>query len=759
MGIKSVETTVRRDNFKTNLAVANNEVQDTINKLQRLKRDIEKCSFQDLKLNDNVEQTVTLSLACLAELTRNKHRFDWWHEQRASIVKRLEYFLEFRQAEIRAAVRNEALKSARAVKELREKCSTKKVALERAVMRREVALASQKTEVSENKRAQDLANITQGRLSDEQEEGKRVAETLRQTQLQHRNSTALHRAADMRWNEACKHANDEQKRAAEAKHSAITMVNRAAELLAEEQAVEAPPDYTDDLMEKIHNAMDRRKDLQEKVARSRALKEKARLQSLQLQHTVDKLERELSVLNSIYTVEMESLNELKERLSTEDAAKDAIRAEAQQAMTVANNKHSQAQDKHFTMSAALTKAEQAVHACDREKATKQAQMERIAKQHKQAIADHEFAERRLLALDQALNETSAKQKSEDRAMRQRIEELQNQLKVEEHHIEVVTDALNEARVIQERLAAEKEKKLGDLTRCVEGLDVTLNSLQANEAELRRQEQEALAIEATWQDKLDTLLVIDKQQSALEAESIAQAKEQRAAAVAELKMWTEKVESAPSRRQALQRQLADHVTLTSQLKEKCQAAQTELDQTEHRAEHADEEVKRLLEDTKALTAQADELDNEMKTMTLEHKHAVTVAKETIQSCKASIAKECIENPKKIAIFEELQNERLNVRRDLEEKLTQQEHAEILLSSEGEIKAAEERYAHSVKVFQTAHKLRLKHQESTRKLNAVANALDPSLSACGRGLMQAIKLVDQPQRQTTTPSQDVKDSVEQ
>jgi hypothetical protein len=53
------------------------------------------------------------------------------------------------------------------------------------------------------------------------------------------------------------------------------MIARATDILAEERAVDAPPDYSDTLMEQIQTAIERRKELQEKVDRSRALKEKA----------------------------------------------------------------------------------------------------------------------------------------------------------------------------------------------------------------------------------------------------------------------------------------------------------------------------------------------------------------------------------------------------------------------------------------------------------------------------------------------------
>ena len=85
----------------------------------------------------------------------------------------------------------------------------------------------------------------------------------------------MHRAAVLRWEEACKHADLEQQRAAAAYHSAVAMIAQADSLLAEERAVDAPPDYSDTLMALIQAAMERRKELQEKVDRSRVEKEKA----------------------------------------------------------------------------------------------------------------------------------------------------------------------------------------------------------------------------------------------------------------------------------------------------------------------------------------------------------------------------------------------------------------------------------------------------------------------------------------------------
>ena len=57
-------------------------------------------------------------------------------------------------------------------------------------------------------------------------------------------------------------------------------------------------------------------------------------------------------------------------------------------MVAANNRLSQAQEQHHTLTARLAQAQEDVHSCDREKQARQAQMERIAGQNKAAVTSH-----------------------------------------------------------------------------------------------------------------------------------------------------------------------------------------------------------------------------------------------------------------------------------------------------------------------------------------------------------------------------------
>jgi hypothetical protein len=57
-------------------------------------------------------------------------------------------------------------------------------------------------------------------------------------------------------------------------------------------------------------------------------------------------------------------------------------------MIAANNRLSQAQKDHFSLTTRLAQAHEDVHSCDREKQARQAQMERIAGQNTAAITSH-----------------------------------------------------------------------------------------------------------------------------------------------------------------------------------------------------------------------------------------------------------------------------------------------------------------------------------------------------------------------------------
>eukprot|EP00045_Choanoeca_perplexa_P017350 m.249660 g.249660 ORF g.249660 m.249660 type:complete len:739 (+) comp17513_c1_seq30:1520-3736(+) len=736
----AVQTTISSDAFQAAVRQAKEDVNTTMTQLQRLKRDQDKADFQDQKLNSNLTETQSVSQACLSELARNDQRFAWWLGQRGSIIQRLTLFLEFRQGEIKAAVRNEALKSAKALKHLQETCSSKKIVLGRATMRADVAESSMRAEEAQKSRGQALMNMTQDRLGEELQEGNKVASQLKQTQLDHREATALHRAAVLRWEEACKHADLEQQRAATAYHSAVAMVEQATAILAEERAVDAPPDYSDTLMEQIQAAMERRKELQEKVDRSRGLKEKASHHVKQLQHTVSKLENEHSNLAGRYQRELQDLIALKQELQDEDAAQEAEREKAYQAMVAANNSLSQAQEQHHRLTARLAKAQEDVHSCDREKQARQAQMERIAGQSKAAVISHTESERRVGRLQAALDERVKEQRSTEKAVKQCVEELRSNVATEQEHVKVVTEALGEAKTIRARLAVEKEEKLGDLTRTVRELSLQLDGLQASEAEMQEKERVAVAEQALWQSKLDAVQLEDEQARGRESVVETQADEARAEVLSELKSWTSKVKSAPSRRQAMSKQIIDCSLLSERLKEHCQAARAELDTAGTRADKAHEEVERLLASTRQLTMQSDELDEAMAQLKNKRNQDVKTAQEAIALDKEIIRNIYLTNPNKIKEYEEVQAERLQVRHALQTKLASQVNAEVLLSSAGERQAAEARYAYSVEVFSTAQKLKQQHLESTSKLTAVANALDPGLVVCSKQLHYAGQALD-------------------
>jgi hypothetical protein len=150
--------TISSADFDVALQRANEDVTNTLNQLQRLKREqvrprfplywsklsvqTRRCSGEGLLSRSETQRPTTTHPTTVASLStgtvsqptavrRNptgsqptlnprSFSFAWWLSQRDSITRRLALFVQFRNSEIKAAVRNEALQSAKALKHLQE---------------------------------------------------------------------------------------------------------------------------------------------------------------------------------------------------------------------------------------------------------------------------------------------------------------------------------------------------------------------------------------------------------------------------------------------------------------------------------------------------------------------------------------------------------------------------------------------------------------------------------------------------------------
>ena len=641
----------------------------------------------------------------------------YWIMEEEERRRELENFKAFQEQQIKLAVRAESYKNHNEIRDRRVNLSEVQLNLERVRERVKEAHADREHLRQEIEHRRQLLDVVNNRTGSEGSATEEVELQLKQAQDAMAAAAKGKRAATKQWEAVLARANKEQREHAEMIQQAEGQLKHAQQLLHEQESIELSDDRTADLRATIEQLIASQQEVRQQAADAQAARAQLKdtISSLQ-----DEVEREQGVVEVLATEHRDALA----TSSAEHARMDAEMAEQQQLLQDAQDVLAKdagelrgVEDTLFSERQQCRAAQAAIESAVTTKGALEAEMQRIEKQYKLALAEHDKTTREVLHHRERVKELRESMALDERALKHRCKERAEDLRAEEELYEYVTNALREAEAKHQRLKNERKQVLPKLEASITAKQQRAKGLEQQHtdlsSQLRHEEGECTRLTETHTTLTADRAELERRLSRVEAGL----EEERRTLEVERDVFAERVSSAPSRQEAKTQLLARLQAEATAVATHTEELVGTIGEREEEIQAARGEARALAAATKDMVAETERLVKLMEENVEAHVQRVANLKEETAAVKKHTRQLVVQNEPVAREFVKEQGRSFGLRQTMAAEIARELEVEMQVQRQREALMYQRIYAYSLAVYA---KLKRHRQQLTASKDFVVKA---------------------------------------
>eukprot|EP00055_Hartaetosiga_balthica_P013284 m.67486 g.67486 ORF g.67486 m.67486 type:complete len:811 (+) comp8217_c0_seq3:170-2602(+) len=622
---------------------------------------------------ENTEEFLEGAIALLNRLQFDLgitiQKFKYWFQEQAARKRELDDFNEFKIKQISDAVKSEAFKNLREIKEKKQDITLLQMTLSKVRDRVSSLEAERRGLAAQLQRSTSLKSVVEQRIKREAELIEPIQEELKREQ------------EDLK----------------------VASVDRAIQLLKEEESVSPPEDVSGELRQNIKQSMFLQKELQDKLATLEQEKSMALIK-------VDQFQRQLLDARAVVKAKGEKLvmfmNENVRRRHDMDKLEISTRNQlndAQNSMLMKKEEVMQKDDALIVERRKLEKIKNAITSAKVNKQSREAEMQRIADQYDVAMAEHNQISRELRHMEKQMNAEADTLMMDEKSAQHESRVMDKKLTSEEAWRFDIENALKDVREKLHVMRTERDRILPRLESDADREASRRNELDTKSTSLEHRLKELLQEQVMWEESYAALQKVIEKDTRADMEKEASLSFQEKKMLQVVLSLEEDLSHAPEREVAERKKIADKIDAIEESIEKVESLMRDILHKEEEVAFVRTEIKQIKQETANMIEEDIQALEDIETAGVEHAQHVEQRKQEIKERKLRTKRIVARNEPGVKRFKELQRESLELRTHLVIVLQEELEKSIMNQRQEEIEAYHVRFANSDSVFWKAEQI--------------------------------------------------------
>eukprot|EP00055_Hartaetosiga_balthica_P013285 m.67497 g.67497 ORF g.67497 m.67497 type:complete len:845 (+) comp8217_c0_seq4:170-2704(+) len=656
---------------------------------------------------ENTEEFLEGAIALLNRLQFDLgitiQKFKYWFQEQAARKRELDDFNEFKIKQISDAVKSEAFKNLREIKEKKQDITLLQMTLSKVRDRVSSLEAERRGLAAQLQRSTSLKSVVEQRIKREAELIEPIQEELKREQEDLKVALQLNEKVNEEWKTLLAHSTTSQQEHALMKKKKSYSVDRAIQLLKEEESVSPPEDVSGELRQNIKQSMFLQKELQDKLATLEQEKSMALIK-------VDQFQRQLLDARAVVKAKGEKLvmfmNENVRRRHDMDKLEISTRNQlndAQNSMLMKKEEVMQKDDALIVERRKLEKIKNAITSAKVNKQSREAEMQRIADQYDVAMAEHNQISRELRHMEKQMNAEADTLMMDEKSAQHESRVMDKKLTSEEAWRFDIENALKDVREKLHVMRTERDRILPRLESDADREASRRNELDTKSTSLEHRLKELLQEQVMWEESYAALQKVIEKDTRADMEKEASLSFQEKKMLQVVLSLEEDLSHAPEREVAERKKIADKIDAIEESIEKVESLMRDILHKEEEVAFVRTEIKQIKQETANMIEEDIQALEDIETAGVEHAQHVEQRKQEIKERKLRTKRIVARNEPGVKRFKELQRESLELRTHLVIVLQEELEKSIMNQRQEEIEAYHVRFANSDSVFWKAEQI--------------------------------------------------------
>eukprot|EP00056_Hartaetosiga_gracilis_P006594 m.98056 g.98056 ORF g.98056 m.98056 type:complete len:852 (-) comp12509_c0_seq1:1981-4536(-) len=640
-------------------------------------------------------------------------KFRYWFNEHAAKQHELDDFNAFKIKQINSAVKSEAFKNLRDIKEKKQDIAMLQLTLSKVADRVENLETESRQLQTSLEKNKSLRQIVTKRIKRERELVVPIQAELEQEKIKLESSLAAKELVMKEWEEVKAHATQAQQEHSLMKQKKSYSVDRAMQLLEEERTIAPTKDTSSEIRQGIKQALFLQNELQEKLAQLEQERSKALARVEQLQRALNEKRDISKAVGETLVTTLQQNGKRRHDFDKEEAATQQQLVNAQRIMLAKKEEVMQKDDALIAEKRKREKLKDAITSATVNKQSREAEMHRIADQYDVAMAQHDKISRELKHVEKEMNKEGDALMMDEKAAKHETRVMGKKLTSEQAWHDDIHNALEDVREKLHLMRTDRDSMLPVLQTKADAAGKKTTSLNEQNVKLKMEEEKLVAEASEWSLQHRTLRREMGEEEVNDLQAISLLEQEEKDILTVVQTLKQALSLAPQREFSERKKILAKMEMIEACKEKIEeiiatniAKGEEVATLRLEIRHIKAETETMIQDHHNALATIEKAG-------VEHVQHVADLKEEMKERKMTTKRVVARNEPSIKKYNQLQNESLELRTQLVIVLQEELEQRIMFQRKQQIEAYQERHSISEAVFWKAEQINHQIQTSLKK----------------------------------------------